>query len=74
LYRDRVIRRINLQPNNRTDKKEMKPYAFLATIVAVSAFLCVVTAIEAPRKPEREKVYVLPRVEEMKVDPTPFSL
>jgi hypothetical protein len=52
----------------------MKPYAFLATIVAVSAFLCVVTAIEAPRKPEREKVYVLPRVEEMKEDPTPFSL
>jgi hypothetical protein len=52
----------------------MKPYAFLATIVAVSAFLCVVTAIEAPsRKPKQDKIYVLPRVEEMPSNPNPLS-
>ena len=54
----------------------MKPYAFLALIVAVSAFLCVVTAIEAPRKPKKmkDKIYVLPLVEEIATNPTPFSL
>jgi len=51
----------------------MKPYAFLALIVAISAFLCVVTAVEAPRKPKRDKIYVLPRVEEMETNPNPLS-
>jgi hypothetical protein len=52
----------------------MKPYAFLAFVVAVTAFLCVVAAIEAPRKPNRDgTVHVLPRVEEMPTNPNPLS-
>lgn len=52
----------------------MKPYAFLALVVAISAFLCVVTAIEVtPRKPTKDKIYVLPRVEEMETNPNPLS-
>jgi hypothetical protein len=51
----------------------MKPYAFLALVVLVTAFLCVVTAIEAPRKPKGETTYVLPRVDEMPTNPNPFS-
>jgi hypothetical protein len=54
----------------------MKRYAFLSAALAVSAFLCVVTAIEAPRKPKKmkDKIYVLPLVEEIATNPTPFSL
>ena len=51
----------------------MKPYAFLATIVLVTSFLFVVTAIEAPRKPKQDKIYVLPRVESMPSNPNPLS-
>jgi hypothetical protein len=51
----------------------MKPYAFLALVVSVTGFLCVVTAIEAPRKPKRETIHVLPRVEEMPTNPNPLS-
>lgn len=51
----------------------MKPCSLLATIVAISAFLCVLTAIEAPRKPKQDKIYVLPRVEEMPSNPNPLS-
>jgi hypothetical protein len=52
----------------------MKPYAFMALVVLVTAFLCVVTAIEVtPRKPKGETVHVLPRVEEMPTNPNPFS-
>jgi len=51
----------------------MKPYAFLALVVSVTAFLCVVTAVEAPRKPTKDKIYVLPRVEEMETNPNPLS-
>lgn len=53
----------------------MKPYAFLAAIVAVTGFIAVVTAIEAPRKPSQgdRTIHVLPRVEEMATNPTPFS-
>jgi hypothetical protein len=51
----------------------MKPYAFLTPVVAITAFLCVVAAVEAPRKPRGETVYVLPRVEEMETNPNPFS-
>jgi hypothetical protein len=52
----------------------MKPYAFLALIVAVTSFLFVVTAIEVPRKPKRDgTVHVLPRVEDMPSSPNPFS-
>jgi hypothetical protein len=51
----------------------MKPYAFLALVVSVTAFLCVVTAIEAPRKPKGETIHILPRVDEMPTNPNPFS-
>jgi hypothetical protein len=51
----------------------MKPYAFMALVVLVTAFLCVVTAVEAPRKPKKDKIYVLPRVEEMPSNPNPLS-
>jgi len=51
----------------------MKPYAFLALIVAISAFLCVVTAVEAPRKPKQDKIYVLPLVEDMASVPNPLQ-
>lgn len=53
----------------------MKPYAFLAAVVVATGFIAVVTAIEAPRKPRQggETVHVLPRVEEMPTNPTPFS-
>jgi hypothetical protein len=52
----------------------MKPYAFLALVVTLTGFLCVVAAIEAPRKPKEEgTVHVLPRVEEMASNPNPFS-
>jgi amino acid transporter len=52
----------------------MKPYAFLALVVAVTGFIAIVTAIEAPRKPKRDgTIHVLPRVEEMPTNPTPFS-
>ena len=51
----------------------MKPYAFLTLVVLITAFLCVVTAVEAPRKPRGETTYVLPQVEEMETNPNPFS-
>lgn len=44
----------------------MKPYAFMALIVALTGFIAIVTAVEAPRKPKREgTIHVLPRVEDM---------
>jgi hypothetical protein len=43
----------------------MKPYAFLALVVAVSGFIGMVAAIESPRKPKQERAYVLPLVEDM---------
>lgn len=51
----------------------MKPYAFLALIVAVSAFIGLVSVIEAPRKPKQEKAYVLPLVEDMASVPNPLQ-
>lgn len=45
----------------------MKPYAFLALMVAVAGFISTIAAIEIQRKPkEREEViYILPKVEDM---------
>ena len=61
-------------PNHHPRKKEMKPYAFLALVVAITAFIGVVAAIEAPRKPKGgETVHVLPRVEDMPSNPNPLS-
>jgi hypothetical protein len=53
----------------------MKPYAFLALAVSVSAFIGLVSAIEAPRKPkqEQDKIYVLPRVGEMPTVANPLQ-
>ena len=51
----------------------MKPYAFLALIVAITGFIGMVTAIEVPRKPKQEKVYVLPLVEDMPSAPNPLQ-
>lgn len=53
----------------------MKPYAFLALMVAVSAFIGVIAAIETqPRKPTREEVaHILPRVEDMYENPNPLQ-
>jgi hypothetical protein len=51
----------------------MKPYAFLALIVSVSAFIGLVSAIETPRKPKQDKVYVLPLVEDMPSVPNPLQ-
>lgn len=51
----------------------MKPYAFLALVVSVSAFIGLVAAIEAPRKPKQEKAYVLPLVEDMPSTPNPLQ-
>jgi hypothetical protein len=43
----------------------MKKKTTLAAVLMAVAFLMTIVAIEAPRKPKRETVYVLPRVEEM---------
>jgi hypothetical protein len=51
----------------------MKPYAFLALIVSVSAFIGLVSAIETPRKPKQDKIYVLPLVEDMASVPNPLQ-
>ena len=51
----------------------MKPYAFLALVVAVTGFIAVVAAVEAPRKPKGEKIYVLPLVEDMPSAPNPLQ-
>jgi len=51
----------------------MKPYTpFLALMVAVAAFIGMIAAIEAPRKPKSKRqgtVHVLPLVEDMYTKP-----
>ena len=52
----------------------MKPYAFLALVVSVSAFIGLIAAIEAPRKPKQDgTVHVLPRVEDMPTVANPLQ-
>lgn len=53
----------------------MKPYAFLALVVALTGFVAIISAVEAPRKPSRDqdKIYVLPRVEDMASVPNPLQ-
>jgi hypothetical protein len=52
----------------------MKPYAFLTAVLTMAAFISTIAVIEAPRKPKRqEKIYVLPRVEEIATNPNPLS-
>lgn len=50
-------------------------YSYLACIISVGAVLGTIAAIEMPRKPKDEngKVYVLPRVEDMAINPNPLS-
>ena len=45
----------------------MNWYKYAAMVVALSAFVAVISAIEAPRKPKKgdETIYVLPLVEDM---------
>jgi hypothetical protein len=52
------------RPNNQI-QKEMNYYKYIAMMVALSAFVAIVTMVEAPRKPKKETVHVLPLVEEM---------
>jgi hypothetical protein len=48
---------------------------YITLAICVIAFITFVAIIEAPRKPKRDRtIHVLPRVEEMATDPTPFSL
>ena len=52
----------------------MKPYAFLALVVAVTAFIGTISAIEMPKEKEkRDTIYVLPRVEDMATNPNPLQ-
>ena len=57
---------------NQTIKK-MNWYKYIAMMVVLSAFVAVISAIESPRKPKREKVYVLPRVEDMPTVANPLQ-
>lgn len=50
----------------------MKPYAFLALIVAVSAFVGTIAAIEKPSKKD-EVAHILPKIEDMYENPTPLQ-
>ena len=51
--------------SNNTLQKEMNYYKYIAMMVSLSAFVAIVTMVEAPRKPKKETVHVLPLVEEM---------
>jgi hypothetical protein len=53
----------------------MNWYKYAAMMVALSVFVAIISAIEAPRKPKKEgeTIYVLPLVEEMPSNPNPLS-
>jgi len=46
---------------------------FTALLVLLSVLVAVITAVEIPRKPKREKIYVLPRVEDMPTVANPLQ-
>jgi len=46
---------------------------YIAMMVSLSVFVAIISAVEAPRKPTKDKIYVLPRVEEMETNPNPLS-
>jgi hypothetical protein len=54
----------------------MNWYKYIAMMVVLSAFVAVISAIEAPRKPKKEgeTIYVLPLVEDMPVVANPLEL
>jgi hypothetical protein len=51
----------------------MNWYKYIAMMVVLSAFVAVISAIESPRKPKREKVYIMPRVEDMPTVANPLQ-
>lgn len=53
----------------------MNWYKYIAMMVALSAFVAVISAIEAPRKPKRGDgtCHVLPRVEDMPTVANPLQ-
>jgi hypothetical protein len=46
---------------------------FTALMVLLSVLVAVITAVEIPRKPKQDKIYVLPRVEDMASVPNPLQ-
>lgn len=49
---------------------------FTALAVLLSVFVAIITAVEIPRKPkndQRDKIHVLPRVEDMATNPNPLQ-
>lgn len=63
----------NHHPNHHPRKKKMKPYAFLALIVVIAAFVGTIAAIETPRKKEKKVAHILPKVEDMYENPYPLQ-
>ena len=51
----------------------MNWYKYIAMMVALSAFVAIISAVEAPRKPKQDKIYVLPLVEDMASVPNPLQ-
>ena len=51
----------------------MNYYKYAAMMVSLSAFVAIISAVEAPRKPEQDKIYVLPLVEDMASIPNPLQ-
>ena len=51
----------------------MNYYKYIAMMVALSAFVAAISAVEIPRKPKQDKIYVLPRVEDMASVPNPLQ-
>ena len=52
----------------------MNYYKYIAMMVALSAFVAIVTMVEAPRKPKQDgTVHVLPLVEDMPTVANPLQ-
>jgi len=59
--------------SNNQIQKEMNYYKYTAMMVALSVFVAIISAVEAPRKPKQDKIYVLPLVEDMASVPNPLQ-
>ena len=46
---------------------------YIAMMVALTAFVAIISAVEAPRKPKQDNIYVLPLVEDMASVPNPLQ-
>jgi hypothetical protein len=51
----------------------MNWYKYIALMVLLSVLVAIISAIEAPRKPKQDKIYVLPLVEDMASVPNPLQ-